>query len=532
MEHAVRQREDGRFEARYLAGRDKQGRKRYASCYGATKEEAIEKRNAIRKAAIASAESCDITMDVLYRQWGGSLASGLSAASKRKYAACAELTLLPLLKDTLISSLTEDMVSRVFAQLRENRCSWNRICDAYALLHKLCDFACEKNYLPVSPMERLSRQDLLGEKREENERTGGKDMNIPDSQLNKLESLLIENLTPAHVALYLILNAGLRASEAEVLRFSDIDFENRRVIVRGENGVVERNIPLAEDAYRILCSAKKLYMHMDDYIASAGIQKAAGKAALSSVLRRLNKMYCIAPALNTRVLRDAYIRRLLQCELDALTVCRIAGLSVGELQKRYGQYIKDDGDKISRIQKFKTAVGIDAVQKAQPRMNLLILGAGDHGHAVMETAAAKKIFEKISFLDDNTEIEEAIGTCINFEYFRDEYPMAFPAFGNNELRKHWIEKLTAAGFIIPTLVHPEAYIAPSARIGEAVIIEAKATVSTNVQIAKGCIISSNAIVDMSAVVNEYSFVGCGATVGRQSYVPDGAVVGKYNWTDK
>lgn len=51
MEHAVRQREDGRFEARYLAGWDKQGRKRYASCYGATKEEAIEKRNAIRKAA-------------------------------------------------------------------------------------------------------------------------------------------------------------------------------------------------------------------------------------------------------------------------------------------------------------------------------------------------------------------------------------------------------------------------------------------------------------------------------------------------
>ncbi len=28
----------GVFEARYLAGRDKQGRKRYASCYGATKE--------------------------------------------------------------------------------------------------------------------------------------------------------------------------------------------------------------------------------------------------------------------------------------------------------------------------------------------------------------------------------------------------------------------------------------------------------------------------------------------------------------
>ena len=165
MEHAVRQREDGRVLRHVISpagiNRDENG---MPLAMGRRKREAIEKRNAIRKAAIASAESCDITMDVLYRQWGGSLASGLSGCIKRKYAACAELTLLPLLKNTLISSLTEDMVSRVFAQLRENRCSWNRICDAYALLHKLCDFACEKNYLPVSPVERLSRQDLLGEK--------------------------------------------------------------------------------------------------------------------------------------------------------------------------------------------------------------------------------------------------------------------------------------------------------------------------------------------------------------------------------
>ena len=159
-------------------------------------------------------------------------------------------------------------------------------------------------------------------------------------------------------------------------------------------------------------------------------------------------------------------------------------------------------------------------------MNLLILGAGDHGHAVYETAKAKKIFDIINFLDDNTSKEEAVGTCTDYLRFLDEYPMAFPAFGDNELRKLWIERLERGGFIIPTLIHPEAYIAPSATIGAASIVEAKATVNTDAVIEKGCIISSNAVVDLAAVVGEYSFIETGATIEKRVTVKAGARVAR------
>lgn len=43
----IRQRADGRFEARYPKGRDGRGRIIYGCCYGRTYEEAAEKRNAI-----------------------------------------------------------------------------------------------------------------------------------------------------------------------------------------------------------------------------------------------------------------------------------------------------------------------------------------------------------------------------------------------------------------------------------------------------------------------------------------------------
>lgn len=43
----IRQRADGRFEARYPKGRDQRGRILYGCCYGRTYEEAAEKREAI-----------------------------------------------------------------------------------------------------------------------------------------------------------------------------------------------------------------------------------------------------------------------------------------------------------------------------------------------------------------------------------------------------------------------------------------------------------------------------------------------------
>ena len=45
IETNVRQRKDGTFEARYKIGQNEKGRTTYASCYGKTYEEAVEKRD-------------------------------------------------------------------------------------------------------------------------------------------------------------------------------------------------------------------------------------------------------------------------------------------------------------------------------------------------------------------------------------------------------------------------------------------------------------------------------------------------------
>lgn len=60
-------------------------------------------------------------------------------------------------------------------------------------------------------------------------------------------------------------------------------------------------------------------------------------------------------------------------------------------------------------------------------MNLLILGAGVHGHDVKKKAESLRIFKKISFCDDQVSSDEVIGTCSEALQFRNMYPCAFIA---------------------------------------------------------------------------------------------------------
>lgn len=148
--------------------------------------------------------------------------------------------------------------------------------------------------------------------------------------------------------------------------------------------------------------------------------------------------------------------------------------------------------------------------------NLLILGAGGHGRVVKETAEAIGVFEEIDFLDDNSKV--AIGLCNDYKKYINKYSYAFVAFGNHELRMNWINALIEVGFKIPSLIHPTAYISPSASICEGTFVGARAIINTNVVVEKGCIIGMGALIDHDSIVSEYCHINTGAIVKSGSKV--------------
>lgn len=138
---------------------------------------------------------------------------------------------------------------------------------------------------------------------------------------------------------------------------------------------------------------------------------------------------------------------------------------------------------------------------------ILIIGAGTHGRVVAEVARACGYI--VSFLDDRP-CEDVIGPINELPNYLDSFDACFIGIGNNAVRRRFQERLEQLAVSIPVLIHPTAYVSPSAKIGEGSIIEPGAIVNANSLIAKGCIISVGAIVDHDVEVEQFAHVNAGA----------------------
>ena len=152
-------------------------------------------------------------------------------------------------------------------------------------------------------------------------------------------------------------------------------------------------------------------------------------------------------------------------------------------------------------------------------MRLIILGAGGYGRTVADVAARTGRFDEISFLDDNSAAPDVIGKCAEYECFRDAQTAFYPAFGNNEDRLKWLYRLQEAGCDIPTIIHPTAYVSPTAQVESGTVILPHAIVNTNCVVKAGCIVNCGAMVDHGCVLEEGVHICVGAIVKADNRIP-------------
>lgn len=152
--------------------------------------------------------------------------------------------------------------------------------------------------------------------------------------------------------------------------------------------------------------------------------------------------------------------------------------------------------------------------------SLLIVGAGNFPPEVEELARLNG-YDSFAYVDDNPEArcQPIIGPLMLLPTYRKDYTDSIVAFGNNTNRLLQTKVLLDAGYNIPTLIHPTAYVSPDAEIAPGCIIRAKAVVSRYVKLGLATILNVGALIDHDVEIGEGSHILIGAVVRNMVKLP-------------
>lgn len=165
-------------------------------------------------------------------------------------------------------------------------------------------------------------------------------------------------------------------------------------------------------------------------------------------------------------------------------------------------------------------------------MRLLIYGSRDFARTVADLIRHCG-HEPVGMVDDFRRDGDILGGL-------DEVAKSHPAadcgiaiaIGYSDIPARWRawERVRAAGYRAPALVHPRAYVADTARLGEGVMVMAGAIVDTRAELGDLAVVWPGACINHDARVGCNSFISpnatlCGyARVGQDCFVGAAAAI--------
>lgn len=95
----------------------------------------------------------------------------------------------------------------------------------------------------------------------------------------------------------------------------------------------------------------------------------------------------------------------------------------------------------------------------------------------------------------------------------------------SKVRQLIYQRYTQQGFVFPVLVHPKAFVDPSAKLGNGVQVMAGAMIQPNVTIEENVIVNTCASIDHDCLVGSHVHIAPGATVCGGVRIENGAFIG-------
>lgn len=166
---------------------------------------------------------------------------------------------------------------------------------------------------------------------------------------------------------------------------------------------------------------------------------------------------------------------------------------------------------------------------------LVVYGAGGHGRSLAALIWELDRYEIFGFLDDGyAPGDQVFGLPILGgggdlpALAQDGLRLAVNGvggIGDLDSRLSVYQQLQGAGFHVPTVAHPTAWIEDSAQLAEGCQVFSFAYIGTEVQIGFGCIINTGVIVSHNVTLQPYVNLSPGATLAGGVIVGERALIG-------
>jgi sugar O-acyltransferase (sialic acid O-acetyltransferase NeuD family) len=166
---------------------------------------------------------------------------------------------------------------------------------------------------------------------------------------------------------------------------------------------------------------------------------------------------------------------------------------------------------------------------------ILIYGGGGHAKTLIDLIRLQGTYSIAGILDDgiapNTHVM-GIPVLGGGEKLPDIFNRgirlaanAVGGIGNVNIRIKIFERLVQAGLACPTLVHPTAFIEPSARLSEGIQVLSQAYIGSEAELGFGVIANTGSVISHDCKLGDFVNVSPGALIAGAVHIGSGALVG-------
>jgi len=160
--------------------------------------------------------------------------------------------------------------------------------------------------------------------------------------------------------------------------------------------------------------------------------------------------------------------------------------------------------------------------RARGKEEIVVIGAGGHAKVLITTLTARGFSIAAVFDDDDSKWGvDAQGTRVS-RIDRERGGNGIIGIGDNAQRR---EMARALSFEWRTVVHPSAFVHPSAKLGRGTVVFAGAVVQPDAVIGDHVIVNTGATVDHDCVVGDYAHLAPGVHLAGSVQVGEGAFLG-------